>query len=71
MSNVISFDPSSREYLEQKYGKVWNTAQLKRDFEVDGFMAPYVQVRRREDGAVGSLMFQHSPRYYFNFEPVR
>lgn len=71
MSNAISFDPSSREYLEQKYGTVWNTAQLRRDFEVDGFMAPYVQVRRREDGAVGSLMFQHSPRYYFNFEPVR
>lgn len=71
MSNAISFDPSSREFLENKYGQVWNTAQLKRDFEVDGFMAPYVQVRRREDGAVGSLMFQHSPRYYFNFEPVR
>ena len=71
MSNAISFDPSSREFLEKKYGPVWNTAQLQRDFYVDGFLAPYVQVRRKKDGVVGSLTFQHSPRYYFNFEPCK
>jgi hypothetical protein len=37
-------------------------------FEVKGFMAPYVIVRRKSDDAVGSLEFQHEPRYYFSFQ---
>jgi hypothetical protein len=28
-----------------------------------------VVVRRKADGAKGSLEFQSAPRYYFNFEP--
>jgi hypothetical protein len=50
-------------------GPVWDTAALQRDFEVTGFAAPYVVVRRRSDGAVGSLEFTHSPRVYFGFVP--
>ena len=34
-------------------------------------MAPLVVVRRKSDGVKGSLMFQHSPRFYFGFEPHR
>jgi hypothetical protein len=48
---------------------VWTTAELLEMFEVTGFAAPFVVVRRRSDGAVGSLMFTHSPRYYFGWEP--
>ena len=47
--------------------KRWDTAELSRDFEVIGFMAPFVAVRRRVDGAKGSMEFTHSPRFYFNF----
>jgi len=47
----------------------WDTATLRRDYEVLGFAAPYVVVRRRSDGAKGTLQFNHSPRVYFNFEP--
>ena len=47
----------------------WDTTQLSADFEVIGFMAPFVVVRRKADGAKGSLMFTHSPRYYFDFTP--
>lgn len=47
--------------------KTWNTAELIEDFEVIGFSAPYVVVRRRSDGQKGSLEFRHSPRVYFNF----
>lgn len=48
-------------------GPVWTTEQLQKDFEVTGFMAPFVVVRRREDGVKGTLEFTHSPRYYFGF----
>jgi hypothetical protein len=57
----------SREALEQQYGQVWSTDELTGDFEVIGFLAPFVVVRRRSDGVKGSLEFQHSPRFYFNF----
>lgn len=45
----------------------WDTQELARDFEVIGFMAPFVVVRRKSDGAKGSMEFTHSPRFYFNF----
>ena len=63
----INSDPSSRESLEAKHGQVWDTKELQQDFEVLGFLAPYVVVRRKSDGAKGSLMFQHSPRLYHSF----
>ncbi len=64
----INAESGSREALEAKYGKVWNTQQLAEDFEVLGFLAPFVVVRRRLDGVKGSLEFQHNPRFYFNFQ---
>jgi hypothetical protein len=67
----INAHPGSREALEAEHGQVWDTEQLGQDFEVQGFMAPYVVVRHRSDGQRGSLMFQHEPRYYFGFEPHR
>lgn len=45
----------------------WTTDQLREDFEVMGFSAPYVVVKRRSDGVVGSLEFTHMPRVYFNW----
>lgn len=64
---AVNAQPGSREALEQKYGNVWDTDELGRDFDVLGFMAPFVVVRRKSDGTKGSLMFQHSPRFYFSF----
>lgn len=54
--------------LSEERGQTWDTAQLQDDFEVEGFQAPYVVVRRRSDGVRGSLMFTHRPRVYFGFE---
>ena len=65
----INLVPGSREALEAEYGQVWDTGELANDFEVIGFMAPLVVVRRRADGVKGSLEFQHSPRLYFGWEP--
>ncbi len=53
--------------LAAETGQTWDTAALQRDFEVTGFAAPFVVVRRRSDGAVGSLEFTHSPRIYIGW----
>jgi hypothetical protein len=50
-------------------GKLYNTRELQEHFDVTGFMAPYVVVKWTSDGQKGSLMFLHSPRYCFGFEP--
>lgn len=63
----INAEPGSREALEAQYGKVWSTDQLREEFEIIGFMAPYAVVKRIADGQKGSLEFQHMPRFYFNF----
>jgi hypothetical protein len=60
---------AERAALEEKHGQVWDTDELQRDFEVIGFLAPFVGVRRRADGVRGSLLFQASPRFYFGFTP--
>ena len=66
--NEINADTSSRDVLEQEHGQTWNTQELSQDFEVLGFMAPFVVVKRKSDGVKGSLMFRHSPRIYYGFQ---
>jgi hypothetical protein len=65
----INAEPGSRAALEAKHGHVWDTDQLREEFEVIGFLAPLVVARRKSDGVKGSLMFQHHPRFYFGFQP--
>lgn len=59
---------SERKRLESIYGTVWDAKELSNQFEILGFMAPFVVVKNRTTGEKGSLMFQHSPRFYFNFK---
>ena len=59
---------AERAELEARHGQVWNTAELATDFEVLGFGAPFVVVKRKADNKLGSLLFQHQPRYYFAFQ---
>ena len=47
----------------------WDTAELQEDFEVLGFLAPFVVVRRKSDGVRGTLEFTHAPRLYFGWSP--
>lgn len=56
-----------RKQLEARYGQVWNTDELARDFRVNAFSAPLVFVVRKSDGIKGRMEFNHSPRFYFNF----
>ena len=47
--------------------RTWNTEELRRDFEIIGFCAPYVAVIRKADGRKGSLQFRHAPREYWGW----
>lgn len=48
----------------------WNTQELQRDFDVQAFSAPFVEVVRRSDGVRGTLQFDHMPRRYYSFLPI-
>ena len=65
----INADRGSRSALETEHGQVWDTSELTQSFDVTGFIAPFVVVRRKSDGVKGSLEFQHNPRFYFSFSP--
>ena len=67
LQHEVNAVEGSREALEAKHGQVWDTRELQTDFEIGGFMAPYIVVRRKSDGSQGSMTFQHSPRFYFSF----
>jgi hypothetical protein len=60
-----------REKLAAEHGEanVFDTTQLSDVFEVIGFAAPLVVVRRLADNQKGSLFFTHEPRLYYGFQP--
>jgi len=68
MQAAINSQAAERAALEAKHGQVWNTDEMRTDFTPLGFAAPFIVVIRNLDGKKGSLMFQHSPRLYFNWQ---
>ncbi|GAA4444244.1 hypothetical protein [Novipirellula rosea] len=68
VAELNSADNTKAE-LEAKHGKVWTTSEMQEEFEALGFMAPFIIVSKRDTGERGSLMFTHSPRFYFSFKP--
>lgn len=46
----------------------WDTNELRQDFEVVAFQAPFVVVVRKSDGQRGSLQFDHRPRLYYGWQ---
>ena len=60
---------NTKAELEAKHGKVWTTSEMQEEFDALGFMAPFIIVSKRDTGERGSLMFTHSPRYYFSWKP--
>lgn len=66
---AIAGGDRTRKLIEAQQGQVWNTDELAQDFDVLGFAAPLVVVRRKTDSTMGSLFFSHEPRYYWGFRP--
>ena len=57
-----------RAIAKANNGPVWDTEELGRDYEVLGFLAPFVSVRRKSDGMRGTLTWVPAyPRFYYNF----
>lgn len=68
LTKKINSIKAEREELEDKFGQVWSTEELSSEFEVKGFLAPFVVVVRKVDFVKGSMMFQDRPRFYFDFK---
>jgi len=71
MQQAINEDALPLEELQRRHGEVWTTDTLRQQFEVVGFGAPLVVVRRRSDNKLGSLIFQAAPRFYWGFKEDR
>ena len=65
----VNTDAGNRERLEEKHGRVWDTQELQHEFEVLQFAAPLIVVRQKTTGRMGSMFFQHQPRFYWGFKP--
>lgn len=70
MVGAINSDPFTREHLIKVYGadNVFDVKQLQEHFVVQGFAAPFCIVQRKSDDKIGTLTFQHHPRFYWDFQ---
>lgn len=69
VQEINDWSAKTREAAEAKYGKpIYDTEELRENFEVRGFLAPFVVVVRKSDGKLGSLLFQDHPRFYYGWE---
>jgi len=64
----LNANTEARKALEERYGQVWSTDQLREDFIVLAFAAPFIMVREKATGKKGSLEFQHMPRFYWGWQ---
>lgn len=57
-------------FLDGLYGpeNVLNPQQLEEQYEVIGYEYPYVAVRRKRDGIIGSFLYSPSRLFYFGWE---
>jgi hypothetical protein len=58
-----------RARLAKVWSDVYGTEEFGKEFIVCGFAAPFVGVVRKKDMVSGYVLFQHSPRFYFEFTP--
>lgn len=72
LRELMDRHPRSREELTVMVAKpVYDQDELRDQYEVLGFRAPFVIVRERGSGRQGSMIFQNHPRFYFSFQTDR
>lgn len=59
-----------RGELESLYGQVWDTEQLRAQFDVQNIDPPYAHVVRKADNVYGTIAFVRAPEFYFLFKPT-
>jgi hypothetical protein len=60
-------EESARNDLTEKYGQVWNDAELLSEFAASIFDGPVLRVIRKADGVRGAVAYIDKPRLYFAF----
>ena len=65
----LNSDDATKAELQEKHGRVWTSDEMRKEFEPLSFMAPFIIVCKKDTGERGSLMFTHSPRFYFAWKP--
>ena len=68
LAAYINMKRLERDRLSERYSDIYNSDELTKNFRVESFAAPFVLVTRKEDGQRGTLLFQHHPRFYFQFK---
>ena len=63
------YEDGERAKLLETHPEVWNTDEVTAEFNIESFLAPFCFGTRRSTGEKGSLLFQSSPRFYFDFKP--
>jgi hypothetical protein len=53
--------------LEKAYER-WDSDQVREEFTIIAFAAPFCAAIRKSTGKRGSLEFTHHPRFYFNWQ---
>ena len=71
MSIIVKDYGKNTEEVQATEGEKMSTSDMQEKYEVIGFAAPFVVVKRKSDSANGSLEFGHSPRVYFNWKEDR
>lgn len=64
--NVLRAQPATRSDLEELHGRVWDTAELARDYIITAIIDHTVVVRRKADDVVGTLRFQQGPSLLYH-----
>ena len=71
LEQYLEREAKSRHDLEAVYGDVWDESEVQLDFELLGSSGPFVIARSKHDGALGSLVRQKNPAYYFSWDTKR
>lgn len=59
----------ARTFLEEKYGKVYDEAELNMEFDIKEILVPFVRVVEKSTGIQGTLVSTRIPKFFFDFIP--
>jgi len=62
--------PDVFQAIQDEGGECWTTDEVTAEFEILGFMAPFVTAVRRATKEKGTLAFIHRPRIYYGWHPA-
>lgn len=71
LEKQINGAPKNRAELEETEERVWDSDEVRDDFDIVGFKAPFAMAIHIDTNTSGTLLFQDNPRYYFGWNPDR